>query len=151
MNKDNVQKAINVMQRVVDQKRAFGITMWQDTEDDIVTQEEVLHNCGTAACFGGWVAVSPEFQEGGGYADNWSGQPSLEDETGYKAIAHWLGISRYVAQSLCAVGGVWCVTYPNASSIGDVTSKDVIKALEVLRDAPEPVTLEDFEVLKENR
>ena len=90
MNIENVKKAIAIM------KRAGEVNMeyWQTSKHgyDFKTTEAELHECGTAACFAGWVAVSPEWkQSGGGVADG--GIPEIKGLSGILAISEWLGIN----------------------------------------------------------
>lgn len=133
MNKTNVQHAINIM------KRAGNINMgsWQqvysgDKFIGIKDDEEDLHTCGTGACFAGWVAVSPEFKEAGGYPNPRSGTPVIEDPDdvaicdGADAIGYWLDIDLDVAEALCAVQDEGEKDlYPK----GDVTKEDIIDSL----------------------
>ena len=104
MNKSNVQKAINIMQRVIDRGDAFDMRGWQFTSPSERRVAEVdLHTCGQAACFGGWVAVSPEFQKDGGRVSNISGAPLYKERDRQYAIAEWLEVSTREAESLCGL------------------------------------------------
>lgn len=86
MNIERLNQAINIM------KRAGTIDMgfWQGDTFDTCHTESELHSCGNSACFAGWVAVSPEFQEAGGAHLHNSGAPIFNGCMGYLAIAGWL-------------------------------------------------------------
>jgi len=81
---------IKVMQRVVDLKRAFNLGSWQQSGIKR-KKEKALHNCGSAACFGGWLAVSPEFQRAGGSVSD-MGKTVFDGHTSYPAINAYLGL-----------------------------------------------------------
>ena len=88
INLERLEQAIAIM------KRAGTIDMgfWQgEAFEGCATTESELHSCGNSACFAGWVAVSPEFQETGGAHLSDSGAPIFDGYTGYYAIAEWLG------------------------------------------------------------
>ena len=135
MNKANVQKAINVMQRVVDQNRAFDMAVWQDDAICGVRHtEKDLHECGMAACFGGWVAVSPEFHKDGGLADDY-GLPYLTGARGgVPSIAKWLGISIDDASDLAGLLPYLYWGDALESERHTVTAQEVLDVLVRLRD-----------------
>jgi hypothetical protein len=117
----NIDKAIAIM------KRAGKVDMgaWQSGNE--AKTEADAHECGTVACFAGWVALSPEFQADGGGV-GWYGEPILGEHSCELAIGKWLDIEINIAFGLCC-GGQYCV-YDNE----DPTKEDVIEALETLRD-----------------
>lgn len=86
MNIERLNQAINIMKRA----GKVDMTDWQSGE--IVETESEIHSCGTAACFAGWVAVSPEFKEAGGVTHPVSGAPILNIFSGYLAVVDWLGV-----------------------------------------------------------
>lgn len=87
MNKERLEQAISIMQRAGTVDMGF----WQgEAFEGCATTESELHSCGNSACFAGWVAVSPEFQEAGGAHLSDSGAPIFDGYTGYYAIAEWL-------------------------------------------------------------
>lgn len=45
-------------------------------DGDVATQDLIQHKCGSAACFGGWVAVHPHFKKQGVKAE-WTGAPKF--------------------------------------------------------------------------
>lgn len=86
MRLDRLEQAIAVM------KRAGKVDMgsWQGCGAGIQRTEAELHTCGNTACFAGWLAVSPEFQEAGGKVGPVSGTPTFKGETGTQAVIEWL-------------------------------------------------------------
>lgn len=87
MNKGRLEQAINIMKRA----GTIDMTTWQGgDEDGCATTEAELHSCGNSACFAGWVAIAPEFQEVGGKHLSNSGAPIFDGYTGHYAIAEWL-------------------------------------------------------------
>jgi hypothetical protein len=105
MNKENFDIAIKVMLRVAERQYAFYVTEWQILECCIQSQaktdEESLRDCGMAACFGGWLAVSPEFQDAGGSCNRFDGYPVYKGRIGSHAIEEFLGIDESTAKKLC--------------------------------------------------
>jgi len=135
MNIENMRSAINIM------KRAGKIDMcsWQEIKngDKALGSEENLHYCGTAACFAGWIAVSPEWKKDGGRIDERVGSPYIPtkenlDRNYYyaKAIAYWLDIPESYSCELCALN----TTIENEEYYGvkmnDITKEMVIGKLE---------------------
>lgn len=86
MNLERLNQAIAIMERA----GRVDMTDWQSGE--IVETESEIHSCGTAACFAGWVAVSPEFKAAGGVTHPVSGAPILNIFSGYLAIVDWLEV-----------------------------------------------------------
>lgn len=132
MNKENVQKAIAILDRVPKDK--LDMTHWQARnglipyKKALTNEKGLLSDCGTTACLAGWVAVSPEFQESGGSADKRDGRPVIEAESGevledIDAIAYWFGIDTDSASVLC---------YRNHYDVSPVESKHVIERLKRL-------------------
>jgi len=125
MNKTNVQHAINIMKRA----GKLEMELWQGRRKgrQYETTEKDLHACGTAACLGGWIAVSPEFRKDGGRARENNGSPILGGFSYEMAIAKWLDISEELAGKLCTVE-------ENVKFYGkramDITKDDVIEKLE---------------------
>lgn len=137
MNKGNIKKAIAVLKRHVVKGSPLDMSDYQQETGcgEAITVEENL--CGTPCCFAGYVAVSPEFQEDGGWVDPVHGYPIIQNDRyltrdGNYAIQHWLGISGKQAESLC-----WLfhehLAYPDAELEGrQPTLQEVIEALESL-------------------
>ena len=101
MNKSNVSIAIAVMERVEAGERRLNMCSWVDCEpadQNAMTKEADLIDCGTAACFGGWLASSPEWFAQGG--SNMEGMPLLDGFEGSHAVAKFLDTD--VAYELCA-------------------------------------------------
>lgn len=126
MNIENIDKAIAIM------RRAGRVDMHSfQSGDEILRSEEELHLCGTAACFAGWVAVSPEFHADGGGMDG-SG-PCYKGRLDEEAIAGWLEIPLSLADGLVFPTRR---IYPRMSieaAWEEVTAADVINALERIK------------------
>lgn len=161
MNIENVNKAIAIMTRVKGLNYPFDMETWQGydaVDDDVelstlgflkmfnsmgcvykaIANEADLHRCGTGACFGGWVAVSPEFKADGGGAYYADGAPRLEHTDGMvyhdaEAIAKWLDIPEHEAAVLTAVTNIGYAAY-GRDTMEEITVDDVIEALTRLRD-----------------
>lgn len=89
MNKDRIRLAIKVMERVRDQQLPFNMNVWVKKA-----------KCGTAACFAGHLALSPEFQALGlGLVEEKDEDdvvlktPRYKGEIGWRAIKNLLDIS----------------------------------------------------------
>jgi len=135
MNIENVNKAIDVMERVKARGDNFDLSTWQGGFDGgVIAREEDLHMCGTSACFAGWVAVSPEFQEDGGEVE-FSGSPRYSACEGEAAIREWLNLPHREAADLCGIEGGWQAYGKHHC---DVTVDDVLAALYRLRDTGSP-------------
>tara|TARA_Y100001938_G_scaffold149998_1_gene239116 strand:- start:778 stop:1212 length:435 start_codon:yes stop_codon:yes gene_type:complete len=133
MNIDNVNKAISVMERVKERGDRIDMHSWQDGATEIALTEQDLHTCGTAACFAGWVAVSPEFTQDGGKAKVTSGMPVLKNEEGVRAIALWLGMTYFEALGLCGLDN-WRDIYGANMRYEDIDADAILTALYRLRD-----------------
>lgn len=131
MNIINVMKAINIMERA----GKVNMRRWQMTdlnnECNAADNEADLHQCGTAACLGGWIAVSPEFQEDGGSAGHRSGGPHFGVAYGSDAIAEWLSIPSYHSTALCALTSDG---FYESSYSSQITKEMVLEKLYALRD-----------------
>ncbi|WP_273453705.1 hypothetical protein [Nevskia ramosa] len=133
-----VRMAISVMQRVINNRRNFDMGIWQQiTRNYPMTSETQLHNCKTAACFAGWVAVSPEFRRDGGVAHPQNGAPCflIDDQfvAGYQAIAIWLNIPELDAIALICSGSNSC-SYSTfyGKYLWDIAPDHVIEKLQAL-------------------
>lgn len=99
INLERLELAINVM------KRAGKVDMrtWQSGK--VKSSESRIHTCGTAACFAGWLAVSPEFLNSGGWMSPLSGAPAFGERLGAPAVIQWLeaeGLKAEVVELLVA-------------------------------------------------
>ena len=128
---------ITVIQRVVDNKRAFNLSHWQVRKDEEPpkTTETELHSCGMAACFGGWLAVSPEFIALGGGHSYFSGLPSFKSYYADNAINVFLGLPY-----LHGVGDL--LTMPSSRLYNgiypeDITAQDVLDRLLYIKTVTE--------------
>lgn len=136
MNHERVQKAIAVMERVKARNSSFDMSKWQDIPDDGKTpaslSEEELHACGTPACFGGWLSLSQEWKDEGGFVSLGSAQPIFEKLRGTWAIAAWLGVSFKQASALTHP-----IEFREANGLKEaeiITVDHVIAALEGLQE-----------------
>ena len=139
MNRENIQKAIRVMERVRDQNYEFDMRNWQTPGDGIfLAAEKDAVACGTACCFAGWIAISPEFK-GQLMVDSY-GVPYIPEKvpqyiaSSESAIAQVLGIPYREAYKLCGLadsaterGYTFSRAYQKA--VSDITPEDVIKRL----------------------
>lgn len=92
MNLRRMDVCIKVMQRVAAKAYAFDIETWQQGGSNRLT-EKGLHKCGSSACFGGWLAVSPEFRRSGGGVERLGGRPIFNGFGGSSAVSEYLTIS----------------------------------------------------------
>lgn len=84
INKERLEHAISIMQRA----GSVDMTTWQGATFDTCRTETELHTCGNSACFAGWLAVSPEFQETGGKV-GYIGKPVYNGKYGVSAVISW--------------------------------------------------------------
>lgn len=89
MNIENLNKAIAIMQRAGN----VNMRQWQSAGNiaDNKKTEGEIHTCGTAACFAGWIAVSPEWKADGGTVGMF-GAPVRHEASRDRAICNWLDI-----------------------------------------------------------
>ena len=105
MNIENLNKAIAVMTRAgkIDmgrwQNTTVGISSTENETDTVKETEEEIHSCGTAACFAGWIGVSPEWKEFGGVIDG-DGEPVLGKLSACKALSLWLDLPEFFIEML---------------------------------------------------
>ena len=141
MNKANIEKAIAIMRRA-EQHDSLYMPDWQcatnNEEPTLARDEQALHACGNRACFGGHVAVSPEFRADGGSC-TFQGAPAFDEHIGSDAIRDWLGIDEDTARNLVLGNATGPHPgYPGDHSVyygkifSDVTPADVIAKLEQL-------------------
>lgn len=98
VNKVNVQKAIDIMERVPDGR--LDMSTFQSNSLILSQTEADLHACGNTACFAGYIAVSPEFKADGGDIAG-CGAPVLPNcDDSVSTIAKWLGVSYDIADAL---------------------------------------------------
>jgi hypothetical protein len=102
MNKERLQTLINILKRA--DAAQFSLSNWQDgwadLDENTVQTEDEMHLCGTIACVGGWLAVSPEFKAVGGTVLD-GGSPMLHDDAGYMAMKTWLECTTEAAYRIC--------------------------------------------------
>jgi len=109
MNIQNIKIAIDVMERVEKERRPFDMTRWQQGHYDSAAMYRKYaaheHECKMAACFGGWLALSPEWQSQGGHV-MYTGAPYYRGEMGADAIAAFLEVSEETAVGLAGLRDV---------------------------------------------
>ena len=163
MNIENMKAAIAIMQRVIDRGDKVDMVNWQTTKsgyntfsfEPIAKTEDELHACGNAACFAGYVAISPEWRAAGGFVLG-SAAPSLAHNSQFNphpwnlsnesGIAAWLDLPIAVARRL--VRGDLVTEWDEEAAKGrdfsrfydrwwtDVTAQNVIEKLMYLLDTP---------------
>lgn len=157
MSPTNVQHAINIVARA----QHLDMCNWQHGRTwngltPCVIDESELKTCGTAACVGGHIAVSPEWKEAGGFASRSTGAPfryahikgEERCQRGVQAIAHWLHLSEDLVNNLLLghnpkevglyVSTIFCLNAENYSEFygklfGDVTKEDVLIKLKLIQ------------------
>lgn len=139
MNLENVNKAIAVMERVKARGDKIDMRDWMDSW--LMTNhptEEELHTCGTAACFAGWVAVSKEWADEGGFASK-AGCPEMAGVSGIRAVSRWLEIPEKECGHLCGTYNhstfAHSRVYPDSDGcIENIDVDDVLDALYRLKN-----------------
>ena len=144
VNQEAVRQAIQIMERVVKRKSRFNMAYWQSLSDVHANESEAIcktesaaHSCGMAACFGGWVALSPEWKTCGGAFDETGGPLLVRGNGRYfgaDAIAVWLNIPTWHANLLTCTGySIFSRSgFYDGKTITDITPKDVIDKLKIL-------------------
>ena len=142
MNIKNVDKAINIMQRVLEKKGRVNMAIWQSSSDPkynpIHTEDELLAECNSAACVAGWIGVSPEFIKDGGSVGH-HGIPIFKGRFGRAygagAISEWLDIQYDQSAALCFISGFCTESIEEyaGKEKRDVTVEDVISVLKRLK------------------
>lgn len=133
MNKEHVQIAIDCMEEVVNEGRAFDMGDWQNESFKIAGTQEDLLSCGYAACFGGWLALYPGFIEKGGSVDLAFGRPLYAGDGGEEAVSSFLEIEEDAAEQIVALGGCQDPIY-DAINVQEIKPQQVLNALIHLRD-----------------
>ena len=134
-------------------QRAGEVNMvkWQSGGRLGATEEEI-HICGTAACFAGWIAVSPEWKADGGTV-GYSGAPEKDTYLGRMSIAYWLEIPHDLAGSI-VLGDTFVQTSLRRryslfynKSWSEVNKEDVLSKLIELREKGLMQFLADYQAL----
>lgn len=139
------------MERVRDNARPFSMLSWQkgtpryafsgcQPADSIYTAVErrtqyakTEHECNTACCFAGWLALSPEWQAQGGTV-GFAGVPVFGVNAGPGAVAQFLGVSSEVARSLTGIGSLAVEDFPAGygKALNQIVPQDIIDRLNEL-------------------
>ena len=136
MNIENAKRAIAVMERVANYDPSqFYMPVWVHSRSGPrpETEEEALQ-CGTAACFLGWLALAPDIPE---IFFDPAGNIRGENHGWYEwALREFLGISHYDAETLCNVAASDdddFVYLPGTDIYaGSATTQDIITSLQYL-------------------
>ena len=148
MDKEHMQIVIDVMTRVRDQGRAFDFKDWQSCDDEgfgFARTEQELRKCGSPACVGGWLAVSPEFAAAGGKVGIW-GRPNYVGQDVRYSLPKFLDLPRPATWDLFSIRGVrgtlsiyGYLCGVEFSRRAEITPAHVVEAFTRLRDNPELV------------
>ncbi len=146
INQEAVRQAISIMERVVSGQYRFSMCDWSDTfahgmsalELRFMTESSARER-GIAASFGGWVALSPEWNAAGGSKFN-NGMPILrvgqQTYVSAEAIAKWLNISKSQAALLTCIGSSVDKedrsNFYGGKKLTQITPSDVLDKLKVL-------------------
>lgn|SRR5574340_213189 len=148
MNKENMRKAITVMERVAaGTNHQFDMGAYQKGE--VSYSEAHAVKCGTACCFAGWLSISPEFN--GILKSEVLGIPVslITGAVGPKAIAEVLGLELNIGNMLCGLGydsvmdSFTSVDFYGVSSFPEITPEIVVNKL---RSMLERAILEEEEL-----
>jgi len=145
LNIQHLDEAIEIMRRTPIQ--GFDMEEWRqedamgirDMSEEPPESEQDAHQCGMVACFGGWLALSPEFQRDGGKQWESSGAPIIhgpdgERHLGSEAVAYWLGVSQWTGLALTLTDSdLGHVFYNDVGLVSDIGPQDIIGALEMIR------------------
>jgi len=106
MNTEHFNIAIRAIEWAIENEQELDMDTFQSNDLDhyILEREEFVHNCGSTACFAGYVALSPEFQTLGGYVSGTGGAPHYQGEVCENAMALFLDIDLEVSEALCGLG-----------------------------------------------
>jgi len=74
MNASRIKIGYRALEPVRNYSNNFNLGTWQNKTEVVMTVDE-LHRCGTTACAGGCLALSPEFIELGGSVNKSTGAP----------------------------------------------------------------------------
>lgn len=144
MNRERILYAIELMKQVRDEGKKLDMTGWQQSD----TPAKDFHTCGTACCFGGWLAISPKFKQDGGrigcFGAPMFGEDILTDQeyllrdVGSQAIANYLEIDEDASDHLCAIiCSIPNEFYAHRLETEDITPDDVINALQTILNSEE--------------
>jgi len=142
-----LKTAINIMDRVAKNNRAnFNLCVWNswspyaNHESGRAQSAEEIERCGTAACFSGWLAISPEVKAEGGWQEGdgslgFNGDAdSVVDSA--KSIMNYLGVTLREAANLIYPSHYACNGvagderhFNNNKHVGAITPEEVIVKL----------------------
>lgn len=99
MNIELFDKAVDFIASRTDEQLDLGDWQKSWTNRGTIAPSSEYVNCGTIACAGGWIALSPEFNELGVYPGI-AGAPRFDGDAAYSAMAKLFDIPRHVAANL---------------------------------------------------
>jgi len=119
----------------------FSLAHWQRRlrKGRILNTVDELHYCGTTACAGGYLALSPEFVAVGGSMDSifWRGAPVYKGESGDIALYRFYGARENIEQRIInVIHGLVCkpstVAFYNVDGVDNITPKTVQEKFAIL-------------------
>lgn len=127
---DRLDQAIAVMERAavryMDDPNSFNLGSWSNEKMLGADESCYSPHCGMSACFGGWLAISPEWRAAGGCAGH---VPVFGLEIGPGAIAEFLGAARAIGYGLTMPDSPWY----SGKGI-EASPEDVLILLRTLRE-----------------
>ena len=134
LKRDRLDIWIAVIERVKARGGRYTAKAWQSLPEEqraLITEDELIEVNG-AANLGGWLAVSPEWQEFGLVANN--GAPYLRQGEGEEyGMAQWLNVPHQVAGALV---GVWVGAYHDTVDLS--TLEKALEALYRMKETGNP-------------
>jgi hypothetical protein len=123
MNKERMLQSVEFLRSIPDE--AFYYSSWfthHDFEGDL--EGQLIHDCGTQACAGGWMARAPIFQAQGLTISGAERYPAFHNLVGASALAAFLDIDIDAAKVIF----LWVDDYYELSC--EVKARHVAQALE---------------------
>lgn len=144
-----LEEWIRVMRRVARKKRRFDTSRWQSDsngktayEDDVKHTETDIHQCGFAACGGGYLAVSDFWASIGGHVDPYNGAPAIGSYSGSKALFQAVinGDKATIRNGMEALvtGSRLVFDYPQTKTMDSITARQFLDALIRFRNTGSP-------------
>ena len=136
MNREHVAIGYRALEPA--RPKNFNLSHWQSGKlGEPCLSVESLHSCGTAACAAGYLALSGEFGEKGGWVSTLKGAPGLGFESGDKALYEFYGArSKEEKIIIDVMHGLWerwrSEKFYEVLNIVDVTPKMVQEKFAIL-------------------
>lgn len=124
-NQKHLEVLITVIERAKATNKKLNMSRWQSYRINGVEKTE--HECKTACCMAGRLAISPEFNALGGVCDDY-GSPIYLEDRGELAISNFIGVGLKTSRSLC---GVTLTNYSNfyGKYVTEITYDDILGKL----------------------